>query len=134
MRSRLYSLACITTGCGIRLKTEHLKATEHPHKRYLEWAVDIMGCQYKTICKEVIITITSKNGTLTRTMGNSTRNGHIQKIALLAPETGLLYVKEETVLGRYTNQMTVRSKNCNTTYIIQTQVEHPPEWTIIESI
>ena len=30
--ARVYSLACITTGYGINLKTECLKATTHPHK------------------------------------------------------------------------------------------------------
>ena len=35
-------------------------------------------------------------------MGKWTRTGYIQHIVLLAPATGLMYVKDTNVWGRYT--------------------------------
>ena len=64
MWERVYSLACITTGNVIRLNIEYLKDTTNPLKISLEWTVTILGYQDKSLWKESIITIISKNDTL----------------------------------------------------------------------
>ena len=58
--SRVYSLACNTTGDRIGLKTEYLKNMTHPQKISSEWSVIRLSCQDKTLWKESMRTITSK--------------------------------------------------------------------------
>ena len=75
------------------MKKEYLKSKMYPHKSTLEWLVNKLGGQYKELCKDAIISITSKNGNLIQPLRKWTRTGHIQHIALLTPETGTFDVK-----------------------------------------
>ena len=53
---------------------------------------------------------------------------------LLAPETGIFYVREANGWKIYTPQTASRITKCGTTYRIQAQVEYPPEREIIASM
>ena len=71
-------------------KKEEPEIYDTPTKSYLEWTITRLGSQEKALWKEAMMTITSQNCTLIQPLGKWTRTGHIQQIALLAPETGLL--------------------------------------------
>ena len=118
----------------MQLNTEELKDTTHLHKLSLEWPVTRLVGQYKSIQKKEMRTITSLNGTLIRPLGKWTRPGHIQQTEPLTPATETFYVKDATRWVIYTSRMATRSNRCDTTYIRQAQLEHPPEGTTVSSI
>ena len=60
----VYSLEYITTGDVIRLRTEYLNAMKCKQKISLKCPHNILGGQDKALCKESMITITSKMGLL----------------------------------------------------------------------
>ena len=53
---------------------------------------------------------------------------------VLAPATGIFYLREATGWRSYTSQTAAKCKSCDTSYRRQAQVENSPEWEIIASI
>ena len=88
--------------------------------------VATMGGKKRSLWKEAMKTITSQNGTLILTIGECTRNSHIQQIELLAPATGLLLVKDTTGWVGYIYRNSVISTRRDTKHRQQSQVEYLP--------